>query len=154
MAERSVKYAHLFILLTFGTIWLIEVLTRLRVHPIQYLLVGSALAVFFLLLIAISEHFAFEFAYLASASACALLLAFYLRHPLGTLVRSLVFLGLFGAMYGALFVLLESEDHALLMGSLMVFALLAAAMFATRRIDWGALSSRLAAPRPAVAKAP
>jgi inner membrane protein len=149
LSYRATEYGFLFVLFTFGSLALTEALAGVRLHAVQYLLVGSALAVFFLLLIAASEHFSFDAAYLASASACALLLGFYLRHPLGTLARALAFLGLFGAMYGALFVLLKSEDHALLMGSLLVFGLLAVAMIATRRIDWGALSARLAAPRPA-----
>ncbi len=144
LSYRATEYGFLFVLFTFGALALTETLAGLKLHPVQYLLVGSALAVFFLLLIAVSEHFDFDLAYLASAGACVSLLAFYLRHPLGTLARAIAFLGLFGAMYGALFVLLKSEDHALLMGSLLVFGLLAAAMIATRRIDWSLLSARLA----------
>jgi inner membrane protein len=111
----------------------------------QYLLVGSALAVFFLLLLALSEHVAFGSAYAGAAAACVALLTFYLRHPLGTAKRAGVFSGLFASMYGALYVLLRSEDHALLMGSLLVFALLAVTMVATRRIDWTGISRRMGA---------
>ena len=104
----------------------------------QYALVGAALAVFFLLLLALSEHIAFRTAYAGAATACAALLTFYLRHPLGTLPRTAGFLALFAGLYGSLYTLLQSEDHALLLGSLMVFAALAVVMIATRKLDWNA----------------
>ena len=121
-----------------------EVLSGVRLHVMQYALVGSALAVFFLLLLALSEHVAFAHAYASAAVACVALLTFYLRHPLGTRRRVAAFFGLFASMYGALYVLLRSEDHAMLMGSLLVFALLAVTMVATRSLDWSAVSGRLA----------
>ena len=145
LSYRATEYAFLFVLFTFGALALAEALAGVRLHPVQYLLVGSAVAIFFLLLLALSEHLRFGASYGVAAAACIALLTFYLRHPLGTSRRAFAFLGFFSAMYGALYVLLRSEDHALLMGSLLVFALLAAAMIATRRIDWGALSARLAA---------
>ena len=79
-----------------------------------------------------------------AATACVALLTFYLRHPLGSARRAAAFLGLFSAMYGSLYVLLKSEDHAMLLGSLLVFVLLAVAMVATRRLDW----SKVARPSP------
>ena len=144
LSYRATEYGFLFVLFTFGALALAEVLAGVRLHAVQYLLVGSALAVFFLLLLALSEHIAFTHSYVAAASACVALLTFYLRHPLGSRRRAAAFLGLFSAMYAALYVLLRSEDHALLMGSLLVFSLLAVAMVATRRVDWSALSVRLA----------
>ena len=78
-----------------------------------------------------------------AASSCVALLTYYLRQPLASRSRTAVFAGLFSALYGALYVLLKSEDHALLLGSLLVFAALAAAMVATRRLDWTALAKRL-----------
>jgi inner membrane protein len=152
LSYRATEYGFLFVLFTFGALALTEALAGIRLHPMQYLLVGSALAVFFLLLISGSEHVDFGVAYLASAVACVALLTFYLRHPLGTARRAAGFLALFSSMYAALYVLLESEDHALLMGSLLVFGLLAAAMVATRRLDWSALSQRMTgADKPAAA---
>jgi inner membrane protein len=138
LSYRATEYGFLFILFTFGALALMEALTPVRLHPIQYGLVGSAIAVFFLLLIGLSEHIHFGIAYAAAASACVLLLAVYLRHPLGSLVRTAAFTLLFAALYGALYVLLKSEDHALLLGSLMVFTMLAGAMIATRKLDWSA----------------
>jgi inner membrane protein len=144
LSYRATEYGFLFVLFTFAALALAEALAGVRLHAVQYLLVGSAIAVFFLLLLALSEHIDFAAAYASAAAACIALLTFYLRHPLGTARRSAAFLGFFSAMYASLYVLLRSEDHALLMGSLLVFGLLAAAMVATRRIDWSSLSTRLA----------
>ncbi len=151
LSYRATEYGFLFVLFTFAGLALTEILAGLRIHPVQYALVGSALAVFFLLLIALAEHLAFARAYAASATACVLLLTFYLRVPLGTLGRTGAFLGLFVALYGALYALLRSEDHALLAGSVLVFGLLAVGMIATRRVDWGALAARLGS-APATAR--
>lgn len=136
LSYRATEYAFLFVLFTFAALALTEAVAGIRLHPMQYLLVGAALAVFFLLLLALSEHIAFRMAYAAAATACAALLAFYLRHPLGTLPRTAGFLALFAGLYGSLYTLLQSEDHALLLGSLMVFAALAVVMIATRKLDW------------------
>jgi inner membrane protein len=144
LSYRATEYGFLFVLFTFTALALAEALAGVRLHIVQYLLVGSALAVFFLMLLALSEHIAFGAAYGSAAAACVALLSFYLRHPLGTSRRAALFLGFFAALYGSLYVLLRSEDHALLMGSILAFALLAATMVATRRLDWRALSVRLA----------
>lgn len=144
MAYRATEYGFLFVLLTFATFALVEAVWGVRLHPVQYALAGLALAVFFLLLIAASEHIYFGWAYLAAASACVALLSYYLRHPLGSGARTGAFAGLFGGLYGALYVLLRSEDHSLLLGALLVFGVLAGVMIVTRKIDWNALSRRLA----------
>jgi inner membrane protein len=136
LSYRATEYAFLFVLLTFAALALAEVAAGVRLHPMQYALVGSALAVFFLLLLALSEHLDFARAYAISAAACVSLLTYYLRHPLGSLLRSSVFFAMFVALYGALYVLLRSEDHAMLLGSVMVFTVLAIVMVATRKIDW------------------
>jgi inner membrane protein len=143
LSDRATKYGLLFILLTFVGVALVEVLRRLRVHPIQYLLVGLALTVFFLLLLGLGEHLAFEWAYLGASGACTALLTFYGSHVLRGLKPGLVFgLGI-ATLYGALYALLQMEQNALVLGSLLIFAVLAAVMFATRRIDWYALGLQL-----------
>ena len=152
LSYRATEYAFLFVLFTFGALALAEALANVRLHIVQYILTGSAIAIFFLLLLALAEHVPFSWAYGSAAGACVLLLTFYLRHPLGTLRRTAAFFGLFVALYGSLYALLQSEDNALLMGSLMVFGLLAFAMIATRKIDWGRASEKLASP-PAPASA-
>lgn len=146
LADRATKYGLLFVLLTFVGVGLLEVLRRLRVHPIQYLLVGCALALFFLLLVSLSEHLAFGWAYLAAAAACTLLLAFYGSSVLGGIRRGAMFGMAIAGLYGALYVLLQTEQATLVLGSLLLFAVLAAVMAATRRIDWYVLFSQLREP--------
>ena len=122
---------------------------RLPVHPAQYTLVGLALAMFFLLLLALSEHMAFGIAYLIAAIACVGLVSFYLAGVLGGWLRGLGFGGLLAALYGALYGLLVSEDNALLMGALLLFGVLGLAMWVTRKFDWYRLTQRGTTPATA-----
>jgi inner membrane protein len=147
LSDRAIKYGFLFIGITFGCFMLFELLTGLAIHPAQYLMVGLALATFFLLLIGFSEHIAFGLAYAIATAACVALLGVYLSAALHGLARGLSFSAMLAALYAALYGLLISEDNALLLGSLLVFGLLAAAMIITRKLDWYALG----APRPAAA---
>jgi inner membrane protein len=144
-ADRASKYGILFVLLTFVGFFMFELLKQLPIHPIQYGLVGLALAIFFLLLLSLSEHVAFWIAYLVAAAACIGLLGTYLSAVLRSHARGWGFAGALTLLYGALYGLLVSEDNALVLGSLMLFAILAAIMLATRRIDWYA---PLSAPPP------
>jgi len=135
-SERAIKYALLFIALTFAGFFLFEILKNLSVHPIQYALVGAALALFYLLLLSLSEHLGFGLAYGLSATGCVLLIGFYLSHVLHSLARAMGFaLGL-AVLYSMLYGLLSAEDYALLMGSLLLFGLLGVFMVLTRRLDW------------------
>ena len=149
LSDRATKYGLLFIALTFVGVGSVEVLRRLRVHPIQYLLVGAALAMFFLLLVSLSEHIAFAWAYLAAAAACTALLAFYGSFVLRGLRAGAVFGAGIAALYGILYALLQLEQNALLLGALLLFAVLTAMMVATRRIDWYALFDRMRSEAPA-----
>ncbi len=152
LSDRAVKYDLLFIALTFIAVGLIEVLSGRRVHPVQYLLVGLALSLFFLLLLSLSEHLPFERAYAAAAAACAALLGFYASSMLGRLLSGVLFgLGI-ALLYGLLYVLLQMEQNALVIGSVGLFAALAAVMTLTRRIDWYALFARLRGPEAPVAR--
>lgn len=139
--DRSIKYGLLFIGLTFAAFFLFEVLKRLTIHPLQYGLTGAALVLFYLLLLALSEHLAFGIAYATGAGACVALLTFYVAHVLGGFGRGLSFGALLGCVFGVLYVLISLEDHALLAGSLSLFAALAAAMVLTRKVDWYRLTS-------------
>jgi inner membrane protein len=150
--ERSVKYGFLFILLTFAAFFLFEVLRQLAIHPVQYALVGAALAIFFLLLISLSEHIGFVRAYAIATCACVALIGYYAGHVLKSMRRGLGFTVALTALYGLLYVLLRSEDHALLMGALLVFVCLAAAMVATRRVDWYRIGADAPSPAAAVAR--
>lgn len=143
LSDRATKYGLLFIALTFVGVVLIEVQRRLRVHPIQYLLVGAALVMFFLLLVSLSEHLAFSLAYALASTACTMLLALYGRFVLGGPRPGLVFGGAIAALYGALFLLLQLEQSALVLGSILLFAVLACVMMVTRHIDWYAFTANL-----------
>jgi inner membrane protein len=136
LSDRATKYGILFVLLTFGGFFLFEMLKSLPIHPIQYLLVGFGLAIFFLLLISFSEHMAFATAYLISSAACIGLLTFYLAYVLRSTLRALSFGAMLTALYAAVYGLLISEDNALILGSLLLFAVLAIVMVITRKVDW------------------
>ena len=139
LADRATKYGILFVLLTFGGFFLFETVKRLPIHPIQYLLVGLALSIFFLLLLALSERIAFGWAYIAASVACVGLLGFYLAHVLRSRARGLAAGGAFALLYAALYGLLVSEDNALVLGAGLLFVVLAGAMVATRKVDWYAV---------------
>ncbi|HNM76460.1 MAG TPA: cell envelope integrity protein CreD, partial [Accumulibacter sp.] len=135
-SERAVKYGVLFVVLTFAAFFLTETLRRLAIHPLQYLLVGLALATFFLLLIGLSEHIDFALAYASAAVASTLLITVYLASALRERRRGIAFGTGIALLYAVLYGVLLSEDNALLMGALLIFAALAATMLATRHIDW------------------
>ena len=141
LSDRATKYGALFVILTFLAVGLFEVMKKLRVHPVQYLLVGSALCSFFLLLISFSEHLGFATAYTIAASACVTLLGFYASHILGSIKRGLPFALAIGALYGLLYVLLQLEQTALVVGSIALFAVLALVMICTRHVDWYAFTA-------------
>jgi inner membrane protein len=137
---RAVHYAALFIVITFLTFFLWEHVSGLAIHAMQYLMVGLALALFYLLLLALSEHLSFELAYVASASALVALITVYLS---GALRSSRLALGVgagLATLYTMLYWILRSEDYSLLMGSLLLFGLLTVLMLATRRVDWGGVA--------------
>ena len=147
LAQRAIKYGVLFIALTFVGVGLFELMKRLRVHPVQYLLVGSALCSFFLLLLSLSEHLPFGAAYALAATACVLLLGYYASHMLGSVRRGLPFGAGMALLYSLLYVLLQLEQTALVVGALALFAVLALVMVLTRKVNWYGLT----APRSAAA---
>ncbi len=136
--ERSTKYGVLFLVLTFLTFFLYEQFNPFSLHPVQYLLVGFALCLFYLLLLSISEHAPFGFAYLIATVATVLLIGGYSVAILRGAMRALLMTFVLGTLYGYLYVLLQLEDYALLLGSLGLFLILAVVMYLTRRIDWAA----------------
>jgi inner membrane protein len=134
--ERSVKYGALFLVLTFVTFFLFELFQPIRVHPVQYLMVGSALCLFYVLLLSIAEQLAFGVAYLVAAGATVTLLGAYAAAVLRSKGRAAVFAGVLALLYGYLYVLLQAEDYALLLGSIGLFLILALVMLITRKVDW------------------
>lgn len=143
-AERAVKYGALFVALVFAAFFLTEILRQWPIHPMQYLLVGLALAIFFLLLIALTEHLPFLAAYGISATACVALIGSYLAGAFGSRLAGIAFGCGVASLYGVLYGVLASEDNALLMGTLLLFAALGTTMLATRRLDWYRLGGRIA----------
>jgi inner membrane protein len=135
-AIRSVKYGLLFVGLTFLTFFLVELLASVRIHPFQYLLVGFALCLFYLLLLSLAEHLGFGVAYLLSTCLIVLLVTGYSLSVLGGLGRALLTAAILSGLYGFLWILLVGEDYSLLSGSFGLLAVLAAVMYLTRRLDW------------------
>jgi inner membrane protein len=121
--ERAAKYGFLFVALTFLVFLLFELLKKLAIHPVQYGLVGMALATFFLLLLALTEHVPFALAYAIASAGCVGLLCFYVSFVLRSVQRAAGFTGMLAALYAALYVLLRSEDMALLLGAVLLFAI-------------------------------
>jgi inner membrane protein len=135
-ATRTAKYAVLFIVLTFTIFFFGEIAGRRRLHPIQYLLVGFAIVIFYSLLIALSEHMRFGFAYLIGSAAVIGLVTAYARAALDSVRLTAMVGGILVILYGYLYMVLQMEDYALLMGSIGLFTALAIVMYITRRIDW------------------
>jgi len=140
--ERASKYALLFISLTFMSVFLWEQVSGARIHAMQYLFVGFALCVFYLLLLALSEHVPFGYAYLIAAVAQAALVGIYMGSGLKNGWIGLIVSSVLSAVFGLLYLLILSEQYSLLLGAVFVFAVLAALMLATRRTDWYAVSGR------------
>jgi inner membrane protein len=141
LSERAVKYGVLFVVLVFTSFFMFEMLRSLRIHPMQYMLVGLAMAMFFLLIISLSEHMPFLTAYVASGTACTALIGIYLAGVLKNKKPALSFSGGIALLYAVLYGVLQSEDNALLMGTVLMFTALAAVMVLTRRMDWYGLNT-------------
>lgn len=145
---RTAKYALMFIVFAFMAFFLSEIMHRRRVHPLQYLLVGLAIVIFYALLLSISEHIAFDWAYLIASVAVVSLITVYAQTTMRLTIGAAMVGGTLTILYAYLYVLLQLTDYALLMGSIGLFVLLALVMFVTRRIDWyrvSAINGRLPA---------
>ena len=133
---RAGKYGLLFIAMTFVAFFLFEVLKRLRVHPVQYLLVGAALATFYVVLLALSEQIGFGPAYALAAAAVVLIVGGYAMAVLRARRAGLLLGGVLGLIYAMLYGLIAAEQYALLIGALVLLAVVGLMMYLTRRIDW------------------
>lgn len=136
MSMRSAKYAIMFILLTFAIFFLVEVITKTRIHPVQYTLVSFALILFYTLLIALSEHIGFQLAYLIAAIAIVMMITLYVKTIFKKWSYTLAMGGFVTLTYVYLYVILQLENIALLIGSVGLFITLAAIMFALRKVSW------------------
>lgn len=133
---RTAKYAIMFIALTFLSFFMIELLNKKIIHPIQYLLIGFALLVFYTLLLSFSEHIVFKYAYLIASSGILILITTYTKSVLSSNLQTGMIAGILTILYGYLYIVLQLQDYALLMGSLGLFLILAIVMYLTRKIDW------------------
>lgn len=134
--ERSVKYAILIISLTFLVFFFLEVIQKRSVHPLQYILVGIALCIFYTLLLSISEYTGFNTAYFIAATATVLLITWYIKAIFGKMRVAASFMAALTTLYGYVFFLIQLKDYALLFGSIGLFLIVAVIMYYSRRIDW------------------
>ncbi len=139
--NRSVKYCLMFIVITFITFFFIEVLNKKRIHPIQYLIVGLSICLFYVLLLSISEHLKFDYAYLIGSVSILGLISFYIWNIFKSVFLTTLFTMILALLYGFFYSLLQLEDFALLLGSIGLFAILATIIYLTRKIDWYSIST-------------
>jgi inner membrane protein len=136
VVERSMKYAILFFAFTFMVFFFIEVLKKYRIHPLQYILVGFGLSLFYLMLLSLAEHLGFGLSYILASAGIITLITGYSSAIFRSNQLSAIMGGFLVFVYGLLYVLLQMQDYALLLGSLVLFVVLAVVMYLTLRIDW------------------
>ncbi|HRO42051.1 MAG TPA: cell envelope integrity protein CreD [Flavipsychrobacter sp.] len=134
--ERSVKYAILFIALTFVVFFFIETFQKQQIHPLQYILVGLALCIFYTLLLSVSEYTSFNTAYIVAATATIMLIGLYVWSIFKQSKIALGFTTALAGLYTYIFILIQLQDYALLFGSVGLFIILAVLMYFSRKIDW------------------
>ena len=134
--NRSVKYAILIIGLSFALFFIIELMQKKPIHPVQYVLIGIALVIFYSLLLSISEFLLFDMAYLIASAATVSLITLYAKAHFRSWKTAGIFASLIGGLYGFIFILIRLEDTALLVGSIGLFIILALVMYASRKINW------------------
>lgn len=137
--DRSIKYAILFIALTFLIFFFLELLNNKSVHPLQYILIGFALCIFYVLLLSFSEHISYNLAYLIASVMTIGLITWYARSILNERKLAILVGGNLVILYGFIFTIIQIEDYALLMGSLGLFIILAAVMYFSKKISWAEL---------------
>lgn len=133
---RAVKYLIMFVSLTFLIFFLVEVFNKKRIHPIQYLLIGLALCIFYVLLLSLTEHLNFELAYIIASLSIIVLITFYVKNAMTGKALMPITATALVTLYGFLYVLLQNQDYALLLGSVGLFVILALVMFMSRKVDW------------------
>ncbi|XDD46878.1 cell envelope integrity protein CreD [Leptospira sp. WS39.C2] len=134
--ERSVKYGLLFIVTSFTLFFLMEVFGGIVLHPIQYILIGCAMIIFYVLNLSLSEHIGYFWAYLISSLAVTSLIGYYAMNVLENKKKGVITSGYYLTLYSFLYIILASEDQALLLGSITLFTILALVMHFTRKINW------------------
>jgi inner membrane protein len=142
ITERSMKYSILFIILTFTVFFFVEIMRKLRVHPIQYVLVGFSLCLFYLLLLSLSEQIGFGLAYLIASAGIVIMIASYSKSIFHNNRLTVILSSILILLYGFLYILIQMQDFALLMGSVALFIILASVMYLSRKIDWYSIGGK------------
>ncbi len=135
-STRSAKYGYLVIALTFLVFFLFQTISKVNIHPFQYLMIGIALTMFYTLLISISEHSNFSLAYLVAGASVVSLITLYSKSILKTYKFALFIFASLTALYAFIYVIIQMENYALVTGSIGLFIILALVMYASRKIDW------------------
>lgn len=146
LVTRAAKYAVLFLAFAFMAVFLLELLSGARVHPVQYLFVGLAMVFFYVLLLSLAEQIGFALAYLLAAGVNAAMLSLYVGMALASRRRGAIMFAVLLLLYALLYLNLTLEDYALLVGAVLGFAALTTVMFATLRVDWSGQASPSPAP--------
>jgi len=140
-ATRLAKYAIMFLVFTFAACFFSEIINKRRVHPIQYILIGLAILIFYTLALSLSEHMHFNYAYILSAAAVTGMISGYAKAVVSNARFALTIMGILAVLYAYLFIVLQLEDYALIMGSIGLLIVLAVVMYITRKIDWYAVET-------------
>src|SRR5690606_348044 len=133
---RTSKYAILIILFTFVSLFMVEIIRKIRIHPFQYALIGAALIIYYTLLLSISEHLGFNVAYWIATPATVMLVSCYARTFLHEASHTILFSLLLTVFYAFIFVIILPQDVSLLIGSIGLFLVIALLMYLSRKITW------------------
>jgi inner membrane protein len=139
---RASKYGIMIIMLTFLSFFLIEIVSGKALHPVQYLLIGLALVIFYSLLVSLSEYMLFQYSYVIAAVMVIAMVSFYVKSVFDSIKLGSVISGLLTGVYGFMYVILQLEDYSLLLGNIALFTILGLVMFLTRKVDWSEVFSR------------
>lgn len=135
-STRLAKYAVMFLFFTFASFFFSEVINKQKIHPIQYILIGIAILIFYTLVLSLSEHMGFNFAYILSALSVTLIISGYAKAIVASKQFALMIMGILAVLYGYLYIVLQLEEYSLLMGSIGLLVIIATVMFMTRKINW------------------
>jgi len=147
LVNRAAKYGLMFLAVAFMAVFVLELMSRKSVHPVQYVLVGLAMILFYALLLSLAEHIGFPLAYVAASAATGGMLSLYVGYALASAAKGLIMLTVFFILYGLLYLILRLEDYALLAGTVAGFVMLTVTMFATLRVNWSGDGTTLSSGR-------
>jgi inner membrane protein len=133
---RLAKYSIMFLVFTFAAFFFSEIINKQRIHPIQYILIGIAILIFYTLVLSLSEYMHFNYAYILSAASVTLIISGYAKAIIPNSRFALMIMGILAILYGYLFIILQLEDYALILGSIGLLIILTLVMYITRKINW------------------